>query len=206
MCIIFPITMRLLQNNERGFPLICRIKLWGFFMPPWSEFGGILLLFICHSVFLSETLTLPITFEWQVLGISYFTFVFLIALPFPWHQSCLPLWPLTWTYFTKKYLNRSRSGFTCNRDWFQSGHIGTNDWKDNETCFCVQVFKYQVSQFQSLHFHHDMSHYITSLLQTLWLYRRLTLNGMTLEMFAFTVSIIGAHVFQGSRCQWSFIL
>ena len=47
----------------------------------------------------SKTLTLAITFEWQVMGLSYFTCVFLITIPFYWYQNFWPsdldieVWP-----------------------------------------------------------------------------------------------------------------
>ena len=58
-----------------------------FYAPEIEDRGAYCFCPVCHSV-LSETLTLPITFEWQVLEISYFTCVFLITIPFRWYQSC----------------------------------------------------------------------------------------------------------------------
>jgi hypothetical protein len=47
----------------------------------------------------SKTLTLAISFEWQVIGLSYFICVFLMTSPFYWYQTFWPcdlnleVWP-----------------------------------------------------------------------------------------------------------------
>jgi hypothetical protein len=47
----------------------------------------------------AKTLTLAISFEWQVIGLSYFTCAFLMTRPFYWYHNFLPcdldleVWP-----------------------------------------------------------------------------------------------------------------
>ena len=51
-----------------------------------------------------KNLTLAITFEPKEIGLSYFTFVFVLARPFCWNQFFFTSWPWPWllTYFWKK--------------------------------------------------------------------------------------------------------
>ena len=83
-----------------SFCSICLIDI--FFMPPRSKIGGhivfvlsVILLF-CHSVLLSETLTLLINF-WTV---SARALIFHMGIPcdktFPWVPLFFTLWPLLW--------------------------------------------------------------------------------------------------------------
>ena len=67
--------------------------------------GGILFLSclsFCHSVLLSETLTLLITFEQWVLELWYFTGIFLVIRPFRGYHYFWPCdldleaWPIFW--------------------------------------------------------------------------------------------------------------
>ena len=65
------------------------LYLWGFsshiriFMPSRSKIGGVYCFCpVCHSVLISETLILLITFEQWVLELWYFTWVFLMVIPF----------------------------------------------------------------------------------------------------------------------------
>ena len=46
---------------------------------------------VCLSVRPSKTLTLVITFDWYVLGLSYFTCIFLMVRPFIWYHDLDPL-------------------------------------------------------------------------------------------------------------------
>ena len=88
------------------------LYLWGFsshiriFMPSRSKIGGVYCFCpVCHSVLISETLILLITFEQWVLELWYFTWVFLMVRPFRGYLF-LPLWPWPWslTYFLKNLL------------------------------------------------------------------------------------------------------
>ena len=66
---------------------------------------------VCHSVLLSETLTLLITFEQWVLEIWYFTcrlnilWKYFMRQAFPWIPTIFTLWtlPLSLTYFLKTF-------------------------------------------------------------------------------------------------------
>ena len=70
------------------------------FMPPKSKIGGHIVFFpVCHSVLLSETLTLLITFEQWVLELWFFTWIFrdntfpLVSLFFTLYLD-LGVWPI----------------------------------------------------------------------------------------------------------------
>jgi hypothetical protein len=56
----------------------------------------------------SKTLTLAISFEWQVMGLSYFICVFLTTRPFYWYQNVWPcdleVWPTFQKLSLRKYL------------------------------------------------------------------------------------------------------
>ena len=78
-------------------------------MPPRSKIGGQIvfalsvILYFCHSVLLSETLTLLITFEQWMLELWYFTWVFLVIRSFHGYNYYFTLWPWpgVWPIFWK---------------------------------------------------------------------------------------------------------
>ena len=76
--------------------LILMLRQWRnsskcFFMPPRMKIGGAYCFCsVCHSVLLSETLTLLITFEQWVLELWYFTWIFPVLRPFRGYHYFLP--------------------------------------------------------------------------------------------------------------------
>ena len=71
-----------------------------FLCPRDRRSGGILFLSclpFCHSVLLSETLTLLITFEHWVLELWYFTWIFNETRPSVGNQQFFTLWPWLWS-------------------------------------------------------------------------------------------------------------
>ena len=80
-------------------------------MPLQLKFGGHIVFVLSvivsfrHSLILSETLTLPITFEQWIRELWYFTWVFLLKRPFHGYQHLRTLWSWPWpcslAYFMK---------------------------------------------------------------------------------------------------------
>ena len=71
-----------------------------FYAPVIEDRGAYCFCPVCHSVFLSETLTLLITVEQWVLELWYFTWVFLVMGPFSGYHYFWP-WPWSLTHFLK---------------------------------------------------------------------------------------------------------
>ena len=61
-----------------------------FYAPEIEDRGAYCFCPVCHSVILSETLTLLITFEQRMLELWYFTWVFLVIRPFCGYHYFLP--------------------------------------------------------------------------------------------------------------------
>ena len=66
--------------------------------------GGYWFCPVCHSVILSETLTLLVTFEQGLLQLWYFTWVFPCDKTFPCVPLFVALWPWSLTHFRKNNL------------------------------------------------------------------------------------------------------
>ena len=85
--------LRIRYNTRYNFVIVmlCRkTNYCNFVMPPRSK---IVILSFCifrHSVLLSETLTLLITFEQWVLELWYFTWIFSVIRPFRGYHYFLP--------------------------------------------------------------------------------------------------------------------
>ena len=58
-------------------------------MPPWSKIEAYCFCSVCHSIILSETLTLLESFELWVLELWYYTWVFLMSRTFRWYHYLL---------------------------------------------------------------------------------------------------------------------
>ena len=65
------------------------------FTPPRSKIGAHFDFVLCHSVLLSETLTLLITFDQRVLELLYFTWIFSMIRPFSGYHYFVTLVTLT---------------------------------------------------------------------------------------------------------------
>ena len=104
--------LRIRYNIRYNFVIVmvCRkTNYCNFVMPPRSKIGGhivfvlsVILPSFCHSVLLSETLTLLITFEQWVLELWYFTWIFSVIRSFRRYHYFLPcdldlgVWPIFW--------------------------------------------------------------------------------------------------------------
>jgi hypothetical protein len=112
MCILSGKTFHLIPwpwssgaSFTKGLKTTSRIFSWLqscgklFYAPVLKDRGHIVFgLSICLSVCLQKTLTLAISFEWHVIGLSYFICVFLMTRPFYWYQN---FWPWSLTHFSK---------------------------------------------------------------------------------------------------------
>ena len=73
------------KRSDDGHPISLKflVVYWfNFYAPEVEDRGAYCFCPVCHSVLLSETLTLQINFEQWALDLWYFTWVFLVIRPF----------------------------------------------------------------------------------------------------------------------------
>ena len=107
---IEPIATLVLVLSSYFFAGACPWFYWlSFYAPEIEDRGAYCFCPVCHSVLLSETLTLLITFEQWVLELSYCTWTFLVTRSYYWYSYICPCdlghlwnWPLSGAFVFHK--------------------------------------------------------------------------------------------------------